>query len=70
MSINATEYREEVEGVLYLCLLTEMEERKVTTVLLMAIPPVYTPSLLELLEFMGDLVDLMNSVPPKWLLHM
>ena len=44
-------------------------EVKMMTVLLMAMHPVYTPYLLELLELMGGQVFSMNRVLPKWLLH-
>ena len=61
-------YRDVVGKAQYSCLQTVMEVMK-TTVQLMALHPVYTPYLLELLELMGDLVVSMKSALQRWLSH-
>ena len=53
----------------YMCGLMVMEV-KMMTVLLMAMHPVYTPYLLELLELMATIVFLMRDAQPKWLQRM
>ena len=55
-----------MERDLYLFGLMEMEVIEMI-VLPMAMPPVYTPSLLELLELMASLVRMMKNALQRWL---
>ena len=59
-------FRDGMERAPYMYGLMEMEEMKMI-VLQMAMFPVYTPSLLGLLEWMVATVPLMSNVLPKWL---
>ena len=59
-------YRAEMGRVLYFCGLMVMVAMMMT-VLLMAMHPVYTPLLLELLELMGGVVFSMRCALQKWL---
>ena len=60
-----TNCRDVMERVPYTCGPVVTEEMKMT-VLLMAMCPVYTPLLLELLQLMGGLVVSMRDVRGRW----
>ena len=64
LSHSDLQHRAEMERVQYLCGLMEMEDL-MTIVQLMAMPLVDTPYLLELLERMGNLVNMMSHVLPN-----
>ena len=59
-------FRDEMERAPYMYGLMEMEEMKMI-VLQMAMLPVYTPSLLGLLERMAAIAILMSDALPRWL---